>query len=278
MYRYLGAYGVRWEPATGLYYIRQRWYDPQLARFISRDLLGGVNRYYYGFNSPTNWIDINGLAPAPATPGGGRTVIVVGSPGGDGNDFILAAKTLQQNDYPNAQIVYPYGQGLRGKAALDQTMSAINSSDVNTLIYVGHSGETSGWLAPGVPFNVAMLKKYNIPPTRIKSAKIIACDAGTNPDPQYGFAAGLAQYTHGPVTAMSGTLQFSGYRNGPTNGGFYDAGGNPIDINKNPLPANYPGDVWGVPAHPYAMGDHWVTYPLSPPPPPPIMPGPVNQQ
>lgn len=56
-YRWVGAFGVRWDAATGLYYMRQRWYDPQIGRFISRDRGQGYNRYNYVNNAPTVAID-----------------------------------------------------------------------------------------------------------------------------------------------------------------------------------------------------------------------------
>ena len=37
--RFLGTSGVRFDDLTGLYYIRRRWYDPQVGRFLSRDLI-----------------------------------------------------------------------------------------------------------------------------------------------------------------------------------------------------------------------------------------------
>ena len=46
------------------WYMRQRWYDPTLQRFISRDpigLHGGANLYRYCANSPTNLVDPSGL-------------------------------------------------------------------------------------------------------------------------------------------------------------------------------------------------------------------------
>ena len=44
--------------------MRQRWYDPTLQRFISRDpigLEGGANLYAYVRNNPQRWIDPTGL-------------------------------------------------------------------------------------------------------------------------------------------------------------------------------------------------------------------------
>ena len=60
---------LRWmarelDPTTGLYYVRARWYDPDLARFNSEDpigLKGGINQYSYAFNAPTNFRDPSGL-------------------------------------------------------------------------------------------------------------------------------------------------------------------------------------------------------------------------
>lgn len=52
------------DDGTGLYYVRARWYDPSLARFISSDpigLAGGVNTYAYVGNDPMNRRDPSGL-------------------------------------------------------------------------------------------------------------------------------------------------------------------------------------------------------------------------
>ena len=48
--------GRDFDGATGLYYYRARFYDPQLGRFISEDpigLTGGINAYAYVGNNPT---------------------------------------------------------------------------------------------------------------------------------------------------------------------------------------------------------------------------------
>jgi RHS repeat-associated protein len=45
----------------GLVYLRARFYDPALGRFLSRDPLPLGNRYAYSGNNPTNFIDPLGL-------------------------------------------------------------------------------------------------------------------------------------------------------------------------------------------------------------------------
>lgn len=48
----------------GLYYVRARWYDPELGRFLSEDPLGidaGYNRYIFAGNDPINGRDPTGL-------------------------------------------------------------------------------------------------------------------------------------------------------------------------------------------------------------------------
>ena len=53
---------------TGLYYYRARYYDSNVGRFISEDLItfrGGINFYPYGLDSPVNLNDPSGLCPKP---------------------------------------------------------------------------------------------------------------------------------------------------------------------------------------------------------------------
>jgi len=54
--------------STGLYYHGARYYDPEIGKFITRDLLGGqkmapqtLNRYTYCLNNPLKFIDPDGL-------------------------------------------------------------------------------------------------------------------------------------------------------------------------------------------------------------------------
>ncbi|MFZ0932525.1 MAG: RHS repeat-associated core domain-containing protein [Syntrophobacteraceae bacterium] len=77
-FKYVGQYGVMAEP-NGLYYMRARYYDPTVGRFIGEDPLGfgggDVNLFAYVRNNATNFIDPFGLdpigAPPVPVPGGG---------------------------------------------------------------------------------------------------------------------------------------------------------------------------------------------------------------
>ena len=61
----LGFTGREYDPASGLYYYRNRWYSPDLGRFLEPDPIGlagwDVNLYRYVGNDPLNWWDPFGL-------------------------------------------------------------------------------------------------------------------------------------------------------------------------------------------------------------------------
>ena len=59
--------GRPFDAETNLYYFRARYYDPQLARFISEDpagKAGGINAYTYAANDPINNGDPTGMMAA----------------------------------------------------------------------------------------------------------------------------------------------------------------------------------------------------------------------
>ena len=75
---YTASLGVRNDP-SGLYYMRQRYYDPGLGRWLSADPIGfagGSNLYNYVGQNPVNFIDPMGtdILVIQAAPAGGLSV------------------------------------------------------------------------------------------------------------------------------------------------------------------------------------------------------------
>jgi RHS repeat-associated protein len=54
--------GHTYDPATGWYFARARWYDPAVGRFTSTDPLPCLNPYPYASNDPINFSDPTGEA------------------------------------------------------------------------------------------------------------------------------------------------------------------------------------------------------------------------
>ena len=56
---YCGEY---YDEESGLYYLRARYYDPEIGRFLTEDPVhDGINWYVYCGNNPVNFIDPSGL-------------------------------------------------------------------------------------------------------------------------------------------------------------------------------------------------------------------------
>lgn len=70
-FRYAGYY---WDSDLGMYYLINRYYDPSIKRFISKDALANAdeNAYLYVFNNPVNYNDPSGLRLIQLTPGNNK--------------------------------------------------------------------------------------------------------------------------------------------------------------------------------------------------------------
>lgn len=90
-FTYVGYFGVMAED-NGLYYMRARYYDPEVGRFITKDPIGyaggDVKLYVYVLNNPVNLVDPLGLFTIVVSDPGGRngatyggTITVTGNSG-----------------------------------------------------------------------------------------------------------------------------------------------------------------------------------------------------
>ena len=81
IFLYNGEYGVSTDE-NGLYYMRARYYNPEIKRFINQDVLTGsiidspsLNRYAYVEGNPISLADPFGLSPAINWRGVGHTIL-----------------------------------------------------------------------------------------------------------------------------------------------------------------------------------------------------------
>src|SRR6185437_16440934 len=124
----LGWKGLQPETGTGLIYMRARWYDPALGRFISEDpagLAGGINPYVFAGDDPINKSDPTGLVQVNGEDvpdwvvreilgGGNGGGISISDDGamffGDGSTFDVPMPISAHQE--GRSVVYEYGNGL----------------------------------------------------------------------------------------------------------------------------------------------------------------------
>jgi RHS repeat-associated protein len=95
--------GEHWDAGAGLLYLRARWYDPALGRFLTQDPFPGLallpqtqHAYVYVGNNPVNLTDPSGeFAPIVVAGGVGG---VIGAVGG-GIGYVLAHPGGRPEDY-----------------------------------------------------------------------------------------------------------------------------------------------------------------------------------
>lgn len=111
-YLYNGMYGVSTD-ANGLYYMRARYYNVSIKRFINQDIMNGsitnsqsLNKFSYVQGNPISLTDPFGLSPDISISGMGHAALdLLGViPGFDVCDGVNAAWYLKEGDYENAAL------------------------------------------------------------------------------------------------------------------------------------------------------------------------------
>ncbi len=89
--------GQYYDQETNLHYNLNRYYDPQLGRYITSDrigLAGGMNSYGYALQNPIRYVDPDGRIPIPVFTGAAGAIgafIGTASTGGSPREIIRAA-------------------------------------------------------------------------------------------------------------------------------------------------------------------------------------------
>ena len=212
-YRYSGEY---YDAESGYTYLRARYYDPAIGRFISEDpAFDGFNWYTYCENDPVNYHDPSGL---------GRVLIVIGLSGKGtqynvGKSFAIAANTYKramqakghtvkkirakkivkraQKSYKEAYKKYKtnfsknivkkiYKESAMGRLK-NKMKNAFGNSGIDTFAYFGHSdsdglsvffGAGSKWTVGGQRWIKADTLK-DVKFNSGASAYLYGCNAGS---------------------------------------------------------------------------------------------------
>jgi RHS repeat-associated protein len=171
-FKYVGQHGVMAEP-NGFYYMRARYYDPQVGRFISEDPIGfaggDVNLYVYCINNPILFIDPLGLElriynrKAKGTVGSlggnhaflystetGQSLGMGGSSGSQGNvDEKIKGVAYNIVENPNGiseTEIMDYMKGIKNKGMWIPSINDCHSKVADTLEHFGleNPGATGG--------------------------------------------------------------------------------------------------------------------------------------
>lgn len=248
--------GKEHDDATGLTYFGARYYDPELARFMSIDPVGfaeanlmSFNRYAYVNNNPYKYVDPDG-----------RDLVLVGDAGQSGRMFELAAKTwVKQNAGKHTVVNVRTGTDMiKAMQAYSEKNGGIDGMRVfshsgNDGIYTNASSRLYRSLyssGPGYVWSVIAPGARRI--DAIKSdwfkddatVQLFGCNTANGED---SFAELLANQIDRPVTGSQSPTIFTGVKNGK--------GGQGLPGGGSRVPENYKKPVYLVPE-----GKGWKTY------------------
>ncbi|MGZ0052668.1 polymorphic toxin-type HINT domain-containing protein [Brevibacillus gelatini] len=158
--------GEMYDKESGFYYLRARYYDPKMGRFVSEDTYKGqvdnplsLNRYAYVSNNPLKYIDPTGHRPLEFVEGPHERI---NSAGLDFGEAIIywAKKTVEYADATRAPVPYD---------VVDQVVPAEYAEEVKTIVgFVGApKWQNQAGDVPNFNFNSASIAK------QVKSTKSV---------------------------------------------------------------------------------------------------------
>ena len=156
-YRYCGEY---WDEESGLIYLRNRYYDPNVGRFISEDpIRDGANWYAYCGGNPVMYIDPTGLYADAMT---------------WGSLWSASAVSFAAPPYMNA-VVLSFGGGYTigtpiGESIFDLTSGFVCSPSITSSVGYPGSRVTSAVYTQTYPWD----NSISLPPTVAAAAKATA--------------------------------------------------------------------------------------------------------
>lgn len=146
-FRYVGQHGVMYE-SPNLTFMRARYYDPSIGRFLSEDPIWAMNLYPYADGNPVNNIDPKGEQKIDVSNGDIKTLIDVADPllgGVIPAPISIATDMLIGNESIST-----------AKNKNDKTLEAINFVQSTA---IGLVASTSGPVAPVISFGANSLNK-----------------------------------------------------------------------------------------------------------------------
>ncbi len=111
-----GFAGRELDSETGYYYYRARYYDPNSARFLTKDPLGpaaggDVNAYRYVGNNPVNQVDPNGTFTVQVGGAASGFAALMGGSVEAGSYYSYGEKGFDTGTYVQSQVKYGVGMG-----------------------------------------------------------------------------------------------------------------------------------------------------------------------
>jgi RHS repeat-associated protein len=211
--------GREYDQETGLYYLRARYYDPQLGRFLSEDpagVAGGLDLYTYAGDDPVNHTDPLGLGPLDLCWINGPDGPVRGVEGPDGtcHPAQLPEITVQGNHGPPETM---WGPGVP-PMPIPPTFSGDPTAAKGQDRHLDQPGQPNSCIAKGMAAAQSIdVQAYQELGFEVGLATGSA--AGTAYGATAGAALGFVTGVPGMVTAIP--LAVAGGLGGGLEGGFY---------------------------------------------------------